>query len=61
MAGGAQDDELFVKIAMVDCWVIHPPSLDFHGAGGGGVYHGPVNARPRAERLRRAYRRRQRP
>ena len=37
MAGGAQDDYLICKkIAMVDCWVIHPPPLDFRGAGGRG-------------------------
>ena len=25
-----------LQVAMVDCWVIHHPPLDFHGAGGRG-------------------------
>ena len=40
----------------VDCWVINPLPLDFHGTGGGGVAHGPVNARPWAEQQWTAHR-----
>ena len=39
MAGGAQDADFFLtskQVPMVDCWVIHHPPLDFHGAGGRG-------------------------
>ncbi len=46
MAGGAQDDELFCKYRLVDCWVIHPPPLDFHGAGGRGRRPWPCERAP---------------
>ena len=113
----------FKQMSMVDCWIIHNPPLDFHGAGGrgrrpwpcqrapssgmaaegllaaveamaggaqdddsfltsskwwivgsyttprsifmvpavGGVAHGPVNARPRAERAQTAHRQKKEP
>ena len=37
MVGGAQDDYFFLTSShVVDCWVIHHPPLDFHGACGRG-------------------------
>jgi hypothetical protein len=32
VSSGAVDGVFFPKIAMVDCWVIHPPALDSDGA-----------------------------
>jgi hypothetical protein len=43
MAGGAQDDNFFLTSSHGGLLVIHPPPLDFHGAGGRERHPCPVN------------------
>jgi hypothetical protein len=59
MAGGAQDDNFFLTNSK--WWIVGSyttPRSIFIAPAVGGVAHGPVNARPRAERPQRAYRQR---
>jgi hypothetical protein len=52
MAGGAQDDDFFRQWWIVGSYTT--PRSIFMAPAVGGVAHGPVNARPRAERPQRA-------
>ena len=54
MAGGAQDDDFFLTSSQ--WWIVGSMALAV-----GGVAHGPVNARPRAERARTAHRQKKEP
>ena len=62
MAGGAQDDDFFLTSSQ--WWIVGSYTTSrsiFMALAVGGVAHGPVNARPRAERARTAHRQKKEP